>query len=105
MGWSGQWRRVWQAEECVRAELEASEIVARVDQDVPRDTGTGPQDNPAWELGEVAKGGVAGVYAHVFACIPWSPLGRALGEGALEIRVRSPLELFELQECNNYTKR
>lgn len=69
MGWSGQWGRVCQGEECVRAELEASEIVARVDQDVPRDMGTGPQDNTAWELGEAARGGVAEVYAHMFACI------------------------------------
>lgn len=107
MGWSGQWRRVCQGEECVRAELEASEIVARVDRDVPRDMGTGPQDNTAWELGEAARGeGRCGRGIRTYVCLyTWSPLGRALGEGALEIRVRSPLELFELRECNTYTKR
>ena len=43
----GSERGVCQTEERVWAELEASENMAHVDQDMPRDMGAGPQDTPS----------------------------------------------------------
>lgn len=88
----------------------ASDSVEHMDQGLFRDTGTHPWETLMQVLGEDAGSSKARICTRISARVATNPSTVAssresTGGGVLKIRGGSPMELFELRECNTYTKR